>query len=276
MGAGLKLLRMIQKELNNTSVSLATLGLLVSTLEYPDIDIDDELTSFRQLESVLSRRIQSNSSLLQKLNEISEYFFSELRFSGNVKNYYDHKNSFLNEVLNRRQGIPITLAIVYMEIASRLGIDVEGIGMPGHFLVRANDETETFYIDVFNNGTVLSKDECEKTFNDHVSASFTWDDRYLLPVDDKYIVVRLLRNLKYIYLSENKSKKAYEVIDLIVGLEPDNVFEIRDRGMIGFRIGHQKQSIEDLKRFLEKEPVGRSAVEASSVLELLERNHKKW
>jgi regulator of sirC expression with transglutaminase-like and TPR domain len=97
-----------------------------------------------------------------------------------------------------------------------------------------------------------------------------------LPVDDKYIVVRLLRNLKYIYLSEDKSKQAYKVIDLIVGLEPDNVFEIKDRGMIGFRIGHQKQSIEDLKRFLEKEPVGRSAVEASSVLELLERNYKKW
>ena len=91
MGAGLKLLCRIQTELNNTSVSLAALGLLVSTLEYPEINVDDELASFTQLESVLSRRIQSNSSLLQKLNEISEYFFSELRFSGNVKNYYDHK-----------------------------------------------------------------------------------------------------------------------------------------------------------------------------------------
>jgi regulator of sirC expression with transglutaminase-like and TPR domain len=77
-------------------------------------------------------------------------------------------------------------------------------------------------------------------------------------------------------LDEGENKKAYEVIDLIVGLEPDNAFEVRDRGMIGFRIGYQKQSIEDLKRFLEKEPVGRSAVEASSVLELLERSHKKW
>jgi regulator of sirC expression with transglutaminase-like and TPR domain len=276
MGAELKLLRTIQTELNNTSVSLATLGLLVSTLEYPEINVDDELASFRQLQSVLSRRMQSNSTLLHKLNEISEYFFSELGFSGNVKNYYDHKNSFINEVLNRRQGIPITLAIVYMEIASKLGIDVAGVGMPGHFLVRAKDKTETFYIDVFNKGTVLSKDECEEMFNDHVSTSSTWDDRYLLPVDDKYIIVRLLRNLKYIYLDEGENKKAYEVIDLIVGLEPDNAFEVRDRGMIGFRIGYQKQSIEDLKRFLGKEPVGRSAVEASSVLELLERSHKKW
>ena len=229
-------------------------------MEYPEINVDDELASFRQLQSVLSRRMQSNSTLLHKLNEISEYFFSELGFSGNVKNYYDHKNSF----------------IVYMEIASKLGIDVAGVGMPGHFLVRAKDKTETFYIDVFNKGTVLSKDECEEMFNDHVSTSSTWDDRYLLPVDDKYIIVRLLRNLKYIYLDEGENKKAYEVIDLIVGLEPDNAFEVRDRGMIGFRIGYQKQSIEDLKRFLEKEPVGRSAVEASSVLELLERSHKKW
>jgi regulator of sirC expression with transglutaminase-like and TPR domain len=276
MGAELKLLRTMQAELKNTPVSLATLGLLVSTLEYPEMNVDDELASFRQLESVLSRRIQSNSSLLQKINEISEYFFSELSFSGNVKNYYDHKNSFINEVLNRRQGIPITLAILYMEIASRLGIDVAGIGMPGHFLVRAKEKTEIFYIDVFNKGTVLSKDECEKMFNDHVPTSFTWDDRYLVPVDDKYIIVRLLRNLKYIYLSEDKTKQAYKVMDLIVGLEPDNVFEIRDRGMVGFRVGHKKQSIKDLKRFLEKEPVGRPSVEASSVLELLERNHKKW
>ena len=90
------------------------------------------------------------------------------------------------------------------------------------------------------------------------------------------IISRLLRNLKYIYLNDSRNIKAYEVIDILVGLEPDNVFEIRDRGMIGFRVGQHKQSVIDLKKFLEKEPVGRSAVEASSVLELLERNLKRW
>ena len=276
MGEALTLLLSIQSELNKTPSSLATLALIVSWLEYEDLDIQDELDSFNQLHSVLVSRLKKDSPILEKLNEISEYLFFELGFSGDVDNYYDPKNSFINEVLNRRKGIPITLAILYMELASRLGIIVEGIGMPGHFLVGAYDESEKYYVDVFNKGIVVNKEECMAMFDSRASKALAWDDRYLSPVDSRYIISRLLRNLKYIYLNDSRNIKAYEVIDILVGLEPDNVFEIRDRGMIGFRVGQHKQSVIDLKKFLEKEPVGRSAVEASSVLELLERNLKRW
>ena len=276
MGEALTLLLSIQSELNKTPSSLATLALIVSWLEYEDLDIQDELDSFNQLHSVLVSRLKKDSPILEKLNEISEYLFFELGFSGDVDNYYDPKNSFINEVLNRRKGIPITLAILYMELASRLGIIVEGIGMPGHFLVGAYDESEKYYVDVFNKGIVVNKEECIAMFDSRASKALAWDDRYLSSVDNRYIISRLLRNLKYIYLNDSRNIKAYEVIDILVGLEPDNVFEIRDRGMIGFRVGQHKQSVIDLKKFLEKEPVGRSAVEASSVLELLERNLKRW
>ncbi len=276
MGEALTLLLSIQSELNKTPSSLATLALIVSWLEYEDLDIQDELDSFNQLHSVLVSRLKKDSPILEKLNEISEYLFFELGFSGDVDNYYDPKNSFINEVLNRRKGIPITLAILYMELASRLGIIVEGIGMPGHFLVGAYDESEKYYVDVFNKGIVVNKEECMAMFDSRASKALAWDDRYLSSVDNRYIISRLLRNLKYIYLNDSRNIKAYEVIDILVGLEPDNVFEIRDRGMIGFRVGQHKQSVIDLKKFLEKEPVGRSAVEASSVLELLERNLKRW
>ena len=131
----MKLLPLIQSELGKTPSSLARLALIASLLEHEDLDIEAELDSFNQLQSVLERRLQKDSPVLEKLNVISEYFFSELGFSGNVDNYYDPHNSFINEVLNRRHGIPITLAILYMEITLRLGIRVEGIGMPGHFLV---------------------------------------------------------------------------------------------------------------------------------------------
>tara|TARA_Y100000588_G_C14137560_1_gene874541 strand:- start:466 stop:1296 length:831 start_codon:yes stop_codon:yes gene_type:complete len=276
VGEALTLLLSIQSELNKTPSSLATLALIVSWLEYEDLDIQDELDSFNQLHSVLVSRLKKDSPILEKLNEISEYLFFELGFSGDVDNYYDPKNSFINEVLNRRKGIPITLAILYMELASRLGIIVEGIGMPGHFLVGAYDESEKYYVDVFNKGIVVNKEECMAMFDSRASKALAWDDRYLSSVDNRYIISRLLRNLKYIYLNDSRNIKAYEVIDILVGLEPDNVFEIRDRGMIGFRVGQHKQSVIDLKKFLEKEPVGRSAVEASSVLELLERNLKRW
>ena len=276
MVEALTLLGSIQSELDKTPSSLATLALIVSWLEYEDLDIQDELDSFNQLHSVLVSRLKKDSPILEKLNEISEYLFFELGFSGDVDNYYDPKNSFINEVLNRRKGIPITLAILYMELASRLGIIVEGIGMPGHFLVGAYDESEKYYVDVFNKGIVVNKEECMAMFDSRASKALAWDDRYLSPVDNRYIISRLLRNLKYIYLNDSRNIKAYEVIDILVGLEPDNVFEIRDRGMIGFRVGQHKQSVIDLKKFLEKEPVGRSAVEASSVLELLERNLKRW
>ena len=276
MGGVLELLSSIQSELDKVPSSLATLALIASWLEYEDLDIEDELDSFRQLQSVLEARVNKDSPILEKLNEISQYLFYELGFSGNVGNYYDPKNSFINEVLNRRQGIPITLAILYMDISLRMGVRVEGIGMPGHFLVGAYDESETYFVDVFNKGIVISREECRAVFDSHASKSLAWDDRYLLPVDNRYIISRLLRNLKYVYLNQARNRKAYEVIDILVGLEPDNVFEIRDRGMIGFRVGQHEQSVTDLKRFLKKQPVGRSAVEASSVLELLERNLKRW
>ena len=276
LDSALEVLSLIQSELDKTSSSLARLALIVSRLEYEDLDIENELDSFNQLQSVLSGRLKKESPILEKLNEISEYFFSELGFSGNVRDYYDTKNSFINEVLDRRQGIPITLAILYIEISLRLGIRVAGIGMPGHFLVGAYGESESYYVDVFNRGIVLNKEECIAMFDMRASKSLAWDDRYLSPVDSRYIISRLLRNLKYIYLNQSRNQKAYQVIDILVGLEPDNVFEIRDRGMIGFRVGQHEQSVVDLRRFLEKEPVGRSAVEASSVLELLERKLKRW
>ena len=275
-GGALKLLPLIQSELGKTPSSLARLALIASLLEHEDLDIEAELDSFNQLQSVLERRLQKDLPVLEKLNVISEYFFSELGFSGNVDNYYDPHNSFINEVLNSRQGIPITLAILYMEITLRLGLRVEGIGMPGHFLVCVYDESETYYVDVFNKGIVVNKEECMSMFDRSASGSLAWDDQYLSPVDNTYIISRLLRNLKYIYLNQARNQKAYEVIDILVGLEPENIFEIRDRGMVGFRVGQHQQSVIDLKKFLEKEPVGRSAVEASSVLELLERNLKKW
>ncbi|MDC0035421.1 transglutaminase-like domain-containing protein [Chloroflexi bacterium] len=272
----MELFRRIQSELNKTTSSLATLAMLVSTLEYPELDVSEELQSFDELKTVLSRRIPYDSTLLEQLNEISEYLFSELGFTGNVQNYYDHRNSFLNEVLNRRLGIPITLGILYLEVASKLGINVRGIGMPGHFLVGAYSESQTFYVDVFNNGTVITTSECKTMFDSHLSQTLNWDDGFLAPVDDRYVIARLLRNLKYIYLSEGRNRKAYVIMNILVELEPDNIFERKDRGMLGFRVGHHKQSIEDLKCFLEKEPVGRSAVEASSMLEMLEDRLKRW
>lgn len=266
----MELLCRIQSELDKTSPSLASLAMLVSTMEYPELDVGEELHSFVELQTVISQRLPEDSTLLGQLNEISEYLFNELGFVGNMRDYYDCKNSFLNDVLNRRRGIPITLAILYLEVASKLGIDVKGVGMPGHFLVGAYSNEETFYVDVFNKGTVIDPFECRSIFEHSAYNSLEWDDRFLVPVDNKYIIMRLLRNLKYIYLSESRNRQAYAIMNILVGLEPENIFERKDRGMVGFRIGFHEQSIEDLKKFLKEKPVGRSAVEASSVLELLE------
>ena len=154
--------------------------MLVSTMEYPELDVGEELHSFVELQTVISQRLPEDSTLLGQLNEISEYLFNELGFVGNIRDYYDCKNSFLNDVLNRRRGIPITLAILYLEVASKLGIDVKGVGIPGHFLVGAYSNEETFYVDVFNKGTVIDPSECRSIFEHSAYNSFEWDDRLSL------------------------------------------------------------------------------------------------
>ena len=180
-------------------MDIGRMALLFAMSEYSNLDINEELQSIDSLAAGAKTRIDSNLDPISQVNTLSEYLFDEVGFQGNYEDYYDPKNSFLNEVLNRRLGIPITLSLLYMEVGKRLGIPLEGVGMPGHFLVRMKYDHKDLYIDTFHRGILLSQDECAKMIEAIAGQSIIWDQNYLAPVSNIELISRLIRNVHAIY-----------------------------------------------------------------------------
>ena len=134
---------------------------------------------------------------------LSEYLFDEVGFSANQEDFYDPRNSYLNEVLERRVGIPITLSLLYIEVGKRLEMDLEGVGMPGHFLVRVKSGQEDILVDPFHRGIIVSEQECARRLQQIVGDTVAWDKRYVAGVSDRELITRILRNLRAIYAAVN-------------------------------------------------------------------------
>ena len=236
-------------------IDLATAALLIAAAEYPQLDISHELGVLESLAAGASKRLGEDREPLYCLNTLSEYLFDEIGFRGNPEGYYDPRNSFLNEVLSRRLGIPITLSLVFLEVGKRLNIPLVGVGMPGHFLLRHRDE-ESLFIDSFHQGVLLSEEECEERMRQVTQANIAWDSRLLAPLSNRDYVARLLRNLKGIYLQNQDHRRALTMIDRLVALYPEEAQERRDRGLLHFQLQHHEQALHDLEFYLESKPLG--------------------
>ena len=237
------------------SIDLARAAFLIAATDNPSLDVDRELDVLGSLAAGASNRLSEKDDPLRRLNVLSEYLFDEVGFRGNQEDYYDPRNSFLNEVLSRRAGIPITLSVVYIEIGRRLGVPLVGIGMPGHFLVRHRNE-ESLFIDPFNGGILLSEEECAQRLSELTQATVPWDSRYLAPVSDRDIIARMLRNLKAIYLARQDDGRALAMIDWLLTLDAQAPHELRDRGVLRYRLGHYAEALEDLSGYLASVPSG--------------------
>jgi len=250
--------------------SIGYLALCASTLEYPQLDISFEMKSLEELAKVARRRLAIEKGDLAKINILSEYLFDEVGFSGDSVDYYNPKNSYLHLVMHRRMGIPLLLSILYMDVAHKVGIKCLGIGSPRHFLVSAPLEDEWVYIDTFNNGVIMGEVETKTFLTKMLPKDQSWQGTFLDPVSNREIISRIYRNLKHVYLTSNQLEKAYSVIDLLVWLQPDDIDEVRDRGILGIQMGMSDQSLIDLKRYMEHNPVGRAAIDTQSLIEYLE------
>ena len=150
---------------------------------------------------------------------LSEYLFDEVGFSANQEDYYDPRNSYLNEVLERRVGIPITLSLLYIEVGKRVEMDLEGVGMPGHFLVRVKSGQEDILVDPFHRGIIVSEQECAKRLQQIVGETVAWDKRYVAGVSDRELITRILRNLRAIYAAVNDHGRVSRVEEWINALQ---------------------------------------------------------
>jgi len=226
-------------------------ALTISLEEYPTLEINiylRKLDTFAARVEVLAGHDRSAGNLLECLHDV---LFVQEALRGNTEESNDPRNSFLNEVLDRRLGIPISLSIVYMEVARRISFDVRGVGFPGHFIVKcATKERETF-IDPFNGGRILTAEDCQDLLDRVYGGSVSVQPAFLCPMDKKAIITRMLFNLKGLYYQRDDYHKALSVVDRILILNPGVLSEIRDRGMLYMQTSLFSRALADLEYYLE-------------------------
>lgn len=223
--------------------------------EYPDLDVQHVLDEVDQLLARLKRRLPADAAALQRLRMLNQYFFCDLSFGGNVNDYTDPDNSYLNVVLRTRRGNQIALAVLWIELAHGLGLHARGVCFPGHFMVKVNLPKGQVVIDPFT-GQSLSREELEERLEPYKRRSGLIDDfevplgLYLQAAPARDIVARMLRNLKEIHQAQEDWQRVIAVQDRLVVLLPDAWGEYRDRGLAHAEQGHMQLAVVDLETYL--------------------------
>ena len=231
-------------------IDLGRAALAIAHSEYPDLNIESYLSRMDGLASAVRDRAGRRADCYRLIAAINYILFSVEGFSGNRDDYYDPKNSFLNQVMERKQGIPITLSVLYMEVARRVGLELEGVGFPGHFLVKYVGAEEEIIIDPFHQGEVRFTEELEEMLDGLYRGKLALRPEFLSPLSKKQILRRMLNNLKAIYLRQGDLLKGLSVVERLLILEPNSVSEIRDRGLLYVKLECFPQALQDLEAYL--------------------------
>ena len=255
-----------ERLLVSEEVPLAEASLAIAAEEYPAVEPFRYVARLNALAARVRVHAPEPARAGSVLLAIRTVLFEEERFRGNDEDYYDPRNSFLNEVLDRKLGIPITLSILLMEVARRAGLPLQGVAFPGHFLAKyAPQGGPEVFIDAYNGGEVLSADECVARFQ-AASHGRTIEPRHLVGVGSRQILARMLHNLKRIYLERSDDIRLWWVVDRLLMLDPTQSDELRDRGLISARLGNSAAAARDLGAYLEAVP---DSPDASQVREIL-------
>jgi regulator of sirC expression with transglutaminase-like and TPR domain len=239
-------------------VDVARAALLIAREEYPELDVPRYLARLDAMGEAVRRRVEGDADPVTALNG---YLFDEEGFHGNDRDYYDPRNSFLNDVLDRRTGIPITLSAVYIEVAQRAGVGAVGVGLPGHFIVRVSSRAGEVLVDPYHKGKHLSEEDCQGRLDRIYGGRLKVDAAMLAPCGRKSIVARLLRNLKAIYLKTGEQERALRVLDLLLAVNPRSGEDVRDRGLLYAALDCYKLAARDLQAYVDLVPGAPEAAE---------------
>jgi len=247
-------------------------ALLIARIEYPTLDVRPYLNQLDALGREACLRLGAaavapaantpprvDPERHAQVLALNHFLFDELAFCGNTGHYQDPRNSFLNEVLERRTGIPISLGVVYMEVARRAGLQIEGINFPGHFLLRCPARKELGYsedliIDAFHGGAILSDDACGVLLRRHEGDDAGLDRHLAAHATKRHILARMLVNLKQLYVQMNSFPQAREVTELLLAIDPTATNELRDRGLIAYHLNDYSAALRDLQTYLALTP----------------------
>ena len=250
-------------------IDLAEAALLCAQDAYPDLDIRSSLDDLDRLASTLHKRLPPDFSTTHRLIALNNYLFRELGFAGNDNEYYDPRNSFLNDVITRKTGIPITLSILYLEVGTRLGLKLKGVSFPGHFLVKVRVTGGELVLDPYAGGRSLSEEELRERlaqFAGEQTAKTAPLEEFLEAATPRQILARLLRNLKAIYLEADETERALDVMNRLVILLPDVPEERRDRGMAFARLDCPRAAADDLGHYASERPRADDAAQVAAQL----------
>lgn len=250
-------------------LDLLTGALLIARDAYPAVDLDHERARLSALSAPLAVYGLERESALVQARALGDHLFGNYGFRGNAENYHDPDNSFLNVVLDRKLGIPISLAVVYIAVAERLGVRARGIGFPGHFLVRIDDGRSTVVLDPFFGGEILDR-EALKGLLHRVAPKVSLSDDMLDPAPARNVVARMLMNLRTLYAARGDAGRLLVVLDRLVDLIPEAYDEVRDRGYLYARLGARDAAVADLKRYVKALPHAQDADEARRAITQLE------
>lgn len=247
---------------DDEQIELARACLLIAEDAYPGLDVEGYVGEIERFAKRLRARFPHDAPGEERVVALNEFLYDDLGFNGNTGNYYDPRNCYLNEVLDRRTGIPITLSVLYMEIGRRIGLAFEGVSFPGHFLVRLRLRGGMLVLDPFSGGAPQSEDELRERLKRVIPRGATGGvpvadlplDQFLEPATNRQILARVLRNLKGIYRETDKPERLLEVLNRMIIVAPDAAGERRDRGLIYQRLECWRPALKDLADYLEREP----------------------
>jgi len=261
-------------------IELARACLQIAEDAYPGLDVDGYVGEITRFAGRLRARVARGTAAEDRILALNEFLFDDLGFSGNADNYYDPRNSYLNEVIDRRRGIPITLSVLYMEIGRRIELPLEGVSFPGHFMVRLPMRGGTLVLDPFSGGKPQSEGDLRErlqrviprvagtddTMDPVAQAADLPLDQFLEPASNRQILARLLRNLKGVYREKDDPNRLLQVLNRMVIVAPDAASELRDRGYLYQRLECWRPALKDLGDYLERAPNAVDAVEVRARL----------
>jgi len=243
-------------------IELARACLLIAEDVYPGLDVEGYVNEVARLALRLRARLSRTAGAEEKVVELNQFLFDELGYTGNAEEYYDPRNSYLNEVIDRRTGIPITLSVLYMELGRKIGLPLEGVSFPGHFLVRVRMRGGMLVLDPFAGGEPQSEDELRARLERVIPRDVTGGvpvrnlplEQFLEPATNRQILARLLRNLKGIYRQAEMPERMLDVLNRALVVSPDSTSDLRDRGIVYEQLQAYRAALRDLTDYVAREP----------------------
>jgi regulator of sirC expression with transglutaminase-like and TPR domain len=257
-------------------ICLARIALEIARDAYPELNVEDYLNRIADLAARVRDRCRPEAKLHHVISQINWVLFVEEEIRGNQSDYYDPRNSYLNEVLDRRLGIPISLSVLYREIAQQLGLTMEGVNLPLHFMLRIEDRGRTWFVDPFHAGAMYDRKSCERLLSKLAKNPITLAEPNTAPCSILIVVSRMLRNLKSIYWDAQDVAAVLPIQRRVAALNPDEADEQRDLGLLCSQLGRLGEAIDPLQAYLDRAPDARDAAEIGALVKALRHQIARW